>query len=73
MKKLFINETDYRGAGTVCCGGKLSWYSYDADMGDIRKAVEFLIAIGFVNQENVEIFDDERPLLAEYEKKFLNE
>ena len=73
MKKLFINETDERGEGMVCCGGKVGWYSYREEMGDIRAAIEFLISIGFINKNDVEIFDDGRPLLAEFEKIFLGE
>ncbi len=54
---LIIHETDCHGCGTVYYNGTEVRYSYDDEIGDIRRAVEFLIEIGFVNSENVLIFD----------------
>ena len=72
MKKLFINETDSHGCGIVCYNGKVEWYSYDDPMGDICSAVQFLIDLGFIDPDSVEIFNDERPVLVEYEKLLHN-
>ena len=54
---LIIHETDCHGCGTVYYNGTEMCYSYDDEMGNIRGAVEFLISIGYVNPEDVLIFD----------------
>lgn len=55
---LIIHETDYHGCGTVYYKGAEIRYSYDDEMGDIRRAVDFLISIGFINPDTVAIYDD---------------
>ena len=57
-KKLFIHQTDYHGQGYYgIIGEKETYNSYsfeDCDTGgDIARAVQSLINIGFINPENV--------------------
>ena len=56
-KKLFIHETDYHGQGYYGIIGERETYnSYsfeDSDTGDIAKAVNALINIGFINPKDV--------------------
>lgn len=54
---LIIHETDCHGCGTVYYNGTEVRYSYDDEIGDIRRAVEFLIEIGFIDPESVVMFD----------------
>lgn len=57
-EKLIIHETDYHGCGTVLYGDKKDSYSYDDECtGDIRAAVQFLIDIGFINEDEVCIIE----------------
>jgi hypothetical protein len=58
MAKLIIHETDSHGCGKFHYNGRTDWYSYDAEMGDIKGAVEALIDIGFIKAEDVLVFDD---------------
>ena len=56
--KLVIHETDCHGCGIVYYNGKKENYSYDDSyLGDVRMTVEGLIEIGFINKEDVVIFD----------------
>lgn len=59
---LIIHKTDCHGCGVVYYNGTEVRYSYDDEIGDIRRAVEFLIEIGFVNPETVLIFDDHKSI-----------
>ncbi len=57
--KLVIHETDCHGCGKVHYNGRTESYSYDDGyMGDVRVSVEGLIEIGFLNKEDVLIFDE---------------
>lgn len=58
MAKLIIHETDSHGNGKFHYNGRTDWYAYDAEMGDMKGAVEALIDIGFIKKEDVLIFDD---------------
>lgn len=61
--KLIIHETDCHGCGVVVYNGKVEQYSYDDGCwGDIRIAVEKLIEIGFINANDVIIFDSENSI-----------
>ena len=67
MKKLIINETDCHGCGEYFFNGIHGIYSYDDDeSGDLRAAIEFLLKIGFINKEQVKIFNSDEPLIKEY-------
>lgn len=54
---LIIHETDCHGCGTVYFNGVQDHYTYD-DVGDVRQVVELLIGLGFINPEDVRIYDD---------------
>lgn len=58
-KKLIIHETDCHGCGYVTYNGETHYYSYDGGIGDIRTAVQELIDIGFINKEDVVIFQED--------------
>lgn len=59
MKKLIIHVTDCHGCGKAIYGDKVQGYWYDGEMGDIAGAVQFLIDLGFINPEDVCIFEDD--------------
>ncbi len=59
MAKLIIHETDCHGCGTVYYNGASTKYAYD-DVGDIKSAVQVLLDIGFLNENDVEIFEDDK-------------
>lgn len=65
---LIIHETDYHGCGNVYYKGYENRYTYDGEIGDIRRAVNFLIAIGFIDPETVAIYDDCTSIYAELDK-----
>lgn len=57
-EKLIIHETDHHGCGTVIYKGNTDTYSYDDELtGDIRAAVQFLIDIGFIDENEVRIIE----------------
>lgn len=57
--KLIIHETDCHGSGRIYFDGKVEHYSYDdGGLGDVRRTVEGLIDLGFIDPEDVIIFDD---------------
>ena len=56
MAKLIIHETDYHGCGTIYYNGKIDTYAYD-DNADVKTAVQSLIDIGFINPDDVVIFE----------------
>ena len=66
MKKLIINETDCHGCGEYFFNGIYGTYSYDDEYGDLRATIEFLLKIGFINKEQVKIFNSDEPLIEEY-------
>ena len=65
---LIIHETDCHGCGNVYYKGYEKHYSYDDEMGDIRRAVDFLIAIGFIDPETVAIYDGLTSIYEELDK-----
>lgn len=56
MAKLIIHETDCHGSGTIYYKGKIDGYAYD-DNADVKTAVQSLIDIGFINPDDVVIFE----------------
>lgn len=59
--KLIIHETDCHGCGNVYYNGKCDNYAYDDSYwGDVRLTVEALIKIGFIDPNDVIIFDDNK-------------
>ena len=71
MSKLIIHETDGHGCGMVHYKGETDWYSYDdGDKGDLKAAVLYLIKIGFINKEDVIIFDDYNDIYNFIDKNF---
>lgn len=58
-EKLIIHETDCHGCGYYCYNGTVEHYVYDDTPGDIRAAVEALIEIGFIDEDDVKIIEGE--------------
>ena len=57
MSKLIIHETDCHGSGKIYYRGSTDYYSYDDESGDIAAAVRALINIGFINPDDVLIYE----------------
>ena len=57
MAKLIIYETDCHGSGRIYYKGYTDYYSYDDESGDIAAAVRALINIGFINPDDVLIYE----------------
>ena len=67
--KLIIHETDCHGCGAIYYKGICEGYSYDdGEWGDVRRTVEKLINIGFINKEDVVVFDDDDTIYKMVEK-----
>lgn len=67
--KLIIHETDCHGCGNIYYNGQYYYYSYDdGRFGDVRCTIEELIKIGFINREDVVIFDDDEEIYKLVEK-----
>lgn len=67
--KLIIHETDCHGGGYIYYKDKCDNYTYDdGEWGDVRRTVEKLIEIGFVNAEDVAIFEDGETIYKMVEK-----
>jgi hypothetical protein len=57
--KLIIHETDCHGCGRIYFEGRTESYAYDdGTYGDVRRTVESLIDFGFIDPDDVIIFDD---------------
>jgi hypothetical protein len=56
MSKLIIHETDCHGCGVVYYEGKTEGYAYD-DNADVRGAVQVLIDVGAIKEEDVIIIE----------------
>lgn len=73
MSKLIIHETNCHGCGNVHYKGQTKEYSYDdGALGDVRRTVESLIEMGFINEEDVLIFDEYENDIYEYLEKLMN-
>lgn len=59
MRKLIVHETDIHGSGYVQFNGNGFAYWSDGDYGNARAVIEELIKIGFINEEDVLIFEEE--------------
>lgn len=59
MRKLIVHETDIHGSGYVQFNGSGFAYYQDGDYGNARAVIEELIKIGFINEEDVLIFEEE--------------
>lgn len=59
MSKLLIHETDWHGNGYYCYEGKVERYVYDDVPGNMKAAVQALIDIGFIKEEDVLIIEGE--------------
>lgn len=71
--KLIIHETDCHGCGAIYYNGKCEGYSYDdGEWGDVRRTVEKLIDIGFINKEDVAVFEDGDDIIYKIVEKGLN-
>lgn len=57
MSKLIIHETDCHGSGRMYYNGRADYYSYDDDAGNVAAAVRALIDIGFINPDDVLIYE----------------
>ena len=67
--KLIIHETDCHGCGRIYYNGKSDMYAYDdGKWGDVKSTVEALINIGFIDKEDVAIFEDDEVIYKIIEK-----
>ena len=67
--KLIIHETDCHGCGFIHYNGKTEDYSYDdGSWGDVKETVKKLIDIGFINKNDVAIFDNSCDIYKTVEK-----
>ena len=67
--KLIIHETDAHGCGNIYFNGKFDRYTYDdGSWGDVRVTVQELINIGFINAEDVVMFEDDSDIYELVEK-----
>lgn len=57
MHKLIVHETDCHGSGYICFDGRGFHYSYDDEYGNVRGAVQGLIELGFIKEEDVIFLD----------------
>jgi hypothetical protein len=69
--KLIIHETDYHGCGNIYYNGKIDYYSYD-EHGNVKLVVEQLIDLGFINKDDVAIFDNSYDMYKIVEKGLMN-
>lgn len=69
---LIIHETDCQGCGTVYYNGMETRYSYDDEIGDIRRVVDFLIEIGFIDPNTVAVYDGQSSIYEELDRYFKN-
>ena len=56
MSKLIIHETDCHGCGVVHYNGKTEGYAYDMN-ADVKSAVQVLIEVGFISEDDVEVYE----------------
>jgi hypothetical protein len=74
MSKLIIHETNCHGSGMVHYKGQTKEYCYDdGALGDVRQTVETLIDMGFINWEDVLIFDNYENDIYKYLEKLMEE
>lgn len=59
MRKLIVHETDIHGSGYVQFNGKGFAYWSDGDCGNARTVIEELIKIGFINEEDILIIEED--------------
>ena len=59
MRKLIIHETDIHGSGYVQFNGNGFAYWSDGECGNARVVIEELIKIGFINEEDVLIIEED--------------
>ena len=59
MRKLIIHETDIHGSGYVQFNGNSFAYWSDGECGNARVVIEELIKIGFINEEDVLIIEED--------------
>jgi hypothetical protein len=72
--KLIIHETDCHGCGRIYFEGRTENYSYDdGDLGDVRATVEGLIELGFIDPNDVIIFDDYEKNIYKFIEKALTD
>jgi hypothetical protein len=74
MSKLIIHETDCHGSGMVHYEGQTKEYCYDdGALGDVRRTVETLIDMGFIDREDVLIFDNYENDIYKYLEHLMEE
>lgn len=56
-KKLIVHEINCHGEGIVTYDGQSRYYCYDGDGGDMKQAINFLVDIGFIDPEEVVVFE----------------
>ena len=71
--KLIIHETDCHGCGFIHCNDITEYYCYDdGSWGDVKATVKKLIDIGFINKDDVVIFDNPYDVYKLVEKGLMN-
>lgn len=71
--KLIIHETNCHGNGRIYFEGTTKEYTYDdGGFGDVRRTVESLIDLGFIDPNDVIIFDDYENNIYEFVEKNLD-
>ena len=60
--RLIIHETDCHGCGRAYYNGKIRYYAYDDECGDLKGAVLALIELGFIRSEDVAIYEDDNKI-----------
>ena len=59
MRKLIVHETNSHGSGYVQYNGSGFSYYCDGECGNARVVIEDLIKIGFINEEDVLIIEED--------------
>jgi hypothetical protein len=71
--KLIIHETDCHGCGFIHYKDTTEAYHYDdGSWGDVKETVKKLIDIGFINKDDVAIFDNSYDIYKIVEKGLMN-
>lgn len=71
--KLIIHETNCHGEGFIHYNDTTEYYCYDdGSWGDVKTTVKKLIDIGFINKDDVVIFDNPYDVYKIVEKGLIN-
>lgn len=59
MRKLIVHDTDIHGSGYIQYNGSGFHYWSEGDCGNARIVIEELIKIGFINEKDVLIIEED--------------